>query len=67
VPVRHRVPAAVGEHGRDGRGERAQCPDHHLPAWDGVRAEYGVRVVVLARYKSFDLAEGNRFVFFQHF
>ena len=34
-----------------------------LSARHGVRAEHGVRVMVLTRDKSLDLAEGDRFVF----
>ena len=68
VAVRHRVPAAIGQHRGHGGGERAQCPDHcafHLGAvaGHGVGAEHRVRVVVLTSDKSLDLAKGDRFVF----
>ena len=64
VPVRHRVPAAIGQHCRDGGGERAQCPDHcafHHGAFARHRvcAEHRVRVVVLARDDPFDLTQAE--------
>jgi hypothetical protein len=61
MDVRHRVAAAVGQHDGDGRGERAQRPDGDA-ARSGVRAEHGVRVVVVTGDKPLDLRQGNGLV-----
>ena len=54
----HREPAAVVEDHRDGGGERAERPDDD-PVRSRVRAEHGVRVVMLAGDNLLDFAQGE--------
>ena len=61
VAVRHRVAGAVGQHdGHLGR-ERAKRADGHAVG-TRVRAEDGVRVMVLTSDDPFDLAKGDHFI-----
>jgi len=59
VHVQHRVPGAVGQHGGDRGGERAQRAEHDA---DSIlmRAEDGVRVVMAPRDDQVDLGDEPR-------
>jgi hypothetical protein len=55
--MRHREPAAVGQHYGDRFGERPQRADRHAVRAE-VPAEHRVRIVVLAGDHALDLAQG---------